>query len=141
MQDVYALLHKLRHCVLGTTSGTRPHCSLMAFVFDEEVDEVYMLARTTSKKYQNMQQVPYVSLLFDTRELMECGDDSRVEAFTVEGESLPVYEETVSSLRERLLAKDPRLEKLASDPDCAVLRVKLKRFFHAKEVDLARYIS
>lgn len=140
MQDVYALLQRLKHCVLGTTSGTRPHCSLMAYIFDQEQEEVYMLARTTSKKYQNIQQVPYVSLLFDTRELMECNDNGKVEAFTVVGESLPVYEEDAPTIRQRLVAADQRLAKLAQDPDCAVLRVKVKKYIHAKEVDLARYL-
>lgn len=141
MQEVYALMHKLRHCVLGTTSGTRPHCSLMAYVFDQEKDEIYMLALTTSKKYQDMQQIPYVSLLFDTRELMECGDDRKVEAFSVEGERLPVYDEDIPVIKERLVKADPRLVNLAGNPDCAVLRVKLKRFIHALEVDLSRYIA
>ncbi len=141
MQDVYALLQKLRHCVLGTTSETRPHCSLMAFLFNQETDEVYLLARTTSKKYQNIQQIPYVSLLFDTRELMECEDKGRVEAFTVEGESMPVYEEDIPRLKERILAADPRLEKLAQDPECAVLRIKVKKILHAKGVNFSRFIK
>ncbi len=141
MQDVYALLQKLRHCVLGTTTETRPHCSLMSFYFNQQDDEVYMLARKSSKKYQNIEQIPYVSLLFDTRELMECEDGGQIEAFTVEGESLPVYEEDIPRLKKLLVETDPRLEKLAQETECSVLRIKVKKYFHAKGVDLSRFIK
>ena len=55
-------------CVLATASGGAPHCSLMAYVTDEDCSEIYMATQRNTQKYKNVLENPFVSLLIDTRE-------------------------------------------------------------------------
>jgi nitroimidazol reductase NimA-like FMN-containing flavoprotein (pyridoxamine 5'-phosphate oxidase superfamily) len=50
-------------CVLATVSEGKPHCSLMSYVSDEEGDEIYMISHKQKKKYANLMETPFVSLL------------------------------------------------------------------------------
>lgn len=43
-------------CVLATVSGSKPHCSLMAYVTDEDCREIYMVSRRQTGKYRNLKK-------------------------------------------------------------------------------------
>lgn len=114
-------------CVLATVKGNKPHCSLMAYVTDEECRTIYMITHKNTAKYRNLTANPSLSLLIDTR-LMDRGEDrQRAKALTVNG----VFERIENSdKRFNILAKflknHVHLREFASHPDAEVLAVRIQ---------------
>ena len=73
-------------CVLATVSGDKPHCSLMAYVTDDDCSEIYMVTLRETRKFQNLQENPCVSLLIDTREGHAGAQRPKAKALTVSGQ-------------------------------------------------------
>ena len=48
-------------CVLATINKDRPHCSLMAYVAEEDCRRVYMATRSDTRKWSNLQDNPYAT--------------------------------------------------------------------------------
>ena len=69
LAEMKALAIEKNICVLATVGGRKPHCSLMAYVTDENCTEIYMVTHKNTNKYKNLMENPSVSLLIDTREI------------------------------------------------------------------------
>ncbi|MGD8504627.1 MAG: pyridoxamine 5'-phosphate oxidase family protein [Syntrophobacterales bacterium] len=114
-------------CVLATVKGNKPHCSLMAYVTDEECRIIYMITHKNTAKYRNLTANPSLSLLIDTR-LMDRGEDrQRAKALTVNG----VFERIEDSdKRSNILAKfvesHVHLKEFAGHPDAEILAVRIQ---------------
>ena len=54
-------------CVLATVSEDKPHCSLMAYLTDDDCRTIYMITHKHTTKYRNLTANPSLSLLIDTR--------------------------------------------------------------------------
>lgn len=82
IDKINALLMRKSSCVLATTDGNIPHCSLMAYIASEAADRLYLVTPMNTKKYHNIKNHPEVSLLIDTR-----GEQVRenTQALTVAG--------------------------------------------------------
>ncbi len=123
------IIRKNDLCVLATVSEDRPHCSLMSYVSDEEVTEIYMVSQKESRKYLNLMRNPVVSLLIDTREEDRVGEEEKIRALTVEGEYKPLNDsEKKDSVRLRLLKKNPHLNDFLNDPRAEIFSISLKSF-------------
>ena len=126
LEKIKSLLQKKDLCVLATTSGGKPHCSLMAYAVDENCNESYMVTHKRTKKYANILENPSVSLLIDTREQE---DRSKVQALTVEGDFRRVEDPDERILiMERLLSIHPHLKEFANHSDSDILRIKIASF-------------
>lgn len=116
-------------CVLATVSEGRPHCSLMSYVSDEEVREIYMVSQKESRKYLNLIRNPSVSLLIDTREEDRAVEEEKIKALTVEGEYRPLNDPLKkASARLRLLKQNPHLTVFLNDPQSEIFSIRLKSF-------------
>ena len=82
LAEMKALAREQNTCVLATVGGQKPHCSLMAYVTDENCTEMYMVTHKNTNKYKNLIENPSVSLLIDTREI---SPRTKAKALTVEG--------------------------------------------------------
>lgn len=123
------IVRKSDLCVLATVSDNRPHCSLMSYVADEEVTEIYMVSHRKTRKYINLMQNPSVSLLIDTREGHRSGEGIKIKALTVEGEFRTVDDpEKKDSVRSRLLKRHPHLTDFLNDPGIDIFSIRLKSF-------------
>jgi nitroimidazol reductase NimA-like FMN-containing flavoprotein (pyridoxamine 5'-phosphate oxidase superfamily) len=80
-------------CVLATAREGKPHCSLMAYVADEEVEWIYMVTHRNTTKYANLLSNEQVSLLVDNRCEGLPDDRSNIQALTVHGTFHVVEEE------------------------------------------------
>ena len=82
LEKINDLLLRKNSCVLATTDGETPHCSLMAYVTGESGKKLYLVTSRASRKYQNILCHPRVSLLIDTR-----GEQQRelTQAVTITG--------------------------------------------------------
>lgn len=123
------LARKKDLCVLATTSGGAPHCSLMAYVTDEDCSEIYMATQRNTQKYQNVMENPSVSLLIDTREDHQGPQRHEAKAMTVAGTCVPIHDEATKTLvKAHLLRRHPHLEGFLNDPDAALLCVRIASF-------------
>jgi nitroimidazol reductase NimA-like FMN-containing flavoprotein (pyridoxamine 5'-phosphate oxidase superfamily) len=110
-------------CVLATASGTRPHCSLMAYITDKNGREVYMFTRRNSRKYANVVESRAVSILIDDRGE---SDRRRTQALTVSATFDPVVDPGKKSrIKRAFLAAHPHLSELIDHPDAELLRFRI----------------
>ncbi|MDX1709054.1 MAG: pyridoxamine 5'-phosphate oxidase family protein, partial [Desulfobacterales bacterium] len=118
LTEMKALAKQNDICVLATVAGQKPHCSLMAYVTDDNCEEIYMVTHKNSSKYQNLMQNPAVSLLIDTREKSHRSD---AKALTVEG----VFRRIENAVKQkqvasRLLQTHPHLATFMQHPEAEV---------------------
>jgi len=124
-----ALVREEDMCVLATVANNRPHCSLMAYVANEACTEIYMVTFKDTKKYRNLRENPWVSLLIDTREEDRGLRRPQAKALTVTG----VFEQIVDDnlrqqIREALMSKHAHLEGFADHPDAEVFSIRIHSF-------------
>ena len=116
-------------CVLATTSGGAPHCSLMAYVTDEEGSEIYMATQKNTQKCKNVLGNPSVSLLIDTREDHQGPRRHEAKAMTVTGKCELVEDEAKKTfVKAKLLERHPHLKDFLNHPDGAILCVRVASF-------------
>lgn len=129
IERMKALLRDKDLCVLATAAGGTPHCSLMAYVTDEDGTALFMATMKNTTKYANLSENPRVSLLVDTRDDTAGSETAATQALTVAGRC-EVLEETeaASSARTRLLHRHPSLQEVLEHPDTVVLRVAIESF-------------
>jgi nitroimidazol reductase NimA-like FMN-containing flavoprotein (pyridoxamine 5'-phosphate oxidase superfamily) len=126
IEKMQSLLKDNSMCVLASSSDDRPHCSLMAYVADEEATTLFMVTLKTSRKYRNLTLNPHVSLLVDTRADAR-GDSGSILALTVSGASSVLKGGADKDLvLRRIVQAHPHLKDLAFDPDAEVISIKIE---------------
>jgi nitroimidazol reductase NimA-like FMN-containing flavoprotein (pyridoxamine 5'-phosphate oxidase superfamily) len=115
-------------CVLATVSGSQPHCSLMAYMADDDGREIYMVTLRDTKKYKNLTQNPAVSLLIDTREDDVGPQRSRAKALTVNGKFQTVDREKQVRIRARILRRHPQLQEIFAKSEAEIFAVRIESF-------------
>ena len=124
-------------CVLATALDNRPHCSLMAYVADDDCREIFMVTRKYSQKYRNLESNRSVSLLIDTR-----GEGPRdsTQALTISGTFVPIADPSGRKTAvARLVEAHPHLISLLSQPDTEILRIKVESFLLLDGIEKAYY--
>ena len=137
LDQIKALARGKNMCVLATDAGGRPHCSLMAYVIDENCREIFMVTHKNTQKYRNLINNPAVSLLIDSR---ENAPRSRVLALTVDG-SFHLIEENAKRNRVKamLLEEHPHLADFLNHAEAELLCVKVNSFLLLDGISEAHY--
>jgi len=127
LEKMKALVRGKDICVLSTVSqDATPHCSLMAYVADEECSEFYMATHNSTMKYKNLLNNPAVSLLIDSREAMP---RQQAQALTVSGVFQPIDDEHKRDRAEaQLLIQHPHLKDFIENPDTSMICIKVQSF-------------
>jgi nitroimidazol reductase NimA-like FMN-containing flavoprotein (pyridoxamine 5'-phosphate oxidase superfamily) len=129
LEKMHDLLKRKDICVLATAIDNKPHCSLMAYVTNEQGDEVYMVTDELSKKYRNMTENPAVCLLVDTRDEDIGPDRLHEKALTVTGAFQKIdAREKINEVERQLLERHEHLRGLVFHPDAVVFAVKIESF-------------
>jgi len=129
IEKMKALAKQRDMCVLATVAGGIPHCSLMAYVTDEDCREIYMVTNKKTRKYKNLIENPSVSILIDTREEHSGLRRREAKALTVSGVSQEIGDKNkITMVRAKLLETHPHLQTFFDDPDVGIVRVKIKSF-------------
>ena len=116
-------------CVLATLAGGKPHCSLMAYVTDDDCREIYMTTYKDTKKYRNLMENHMVSLLIDTREEHPGSHRPEATAMTVSGTFSTIDDEEKRALvRAKLLVRHPSLKEFLDHPGSELLCIKITSF-------------
>lgn len=123
-ETIAALITTCRFCVLATVRPDgAPHTSLMACVGADDARRVYFLTSRSTRKYENLQARPRVSLLLDTR---QTGDIRTAKALTLTGTCTTTLEGGESKhMHTRLLEAFPALSPLAAHPDATLVAVDI----------------
>jgi nitroimidazol reductase NimA-like FMN-containing flavoprotein (pyridoxamine 5'-phosphate oxidase superfamily) len=122
-----SLLKENSMCVLATSSDDKPHCSLMAYVTDEDdVNTLFMVTPGSSRKFRNLSLNHHVSLLVDTRADSK-GDRGNILALTVSGVCLTVENRAdKDAILRRIVGAHPHLQDLAYHPEAEVISVRVE---------------
>jgi nitroimidazol reductase NimA-like FMN-containing flavoprotein (pyridoxamine 5'-phosphate oxidase superfamily) len=129
IEEMKALAKRRDMCVLATVADGVPHCSLMAYVTDEDCREIYMVTNKKTQKFKNLIQNPSVSLLIDTRDEHPGGHRRETKALTVSGLCQEIGDEDkITMVRAKLLETHPQLQTFFDDPDVGVVSVKITSF-------------
>jgi uncharacterized pyridoxamine 5'-phosphate oxidase family protein len=115
-------------CVLATASGGRPHCSLMSYVVDPECREIFMVTNRGTKKYKNLLENPWVSLLIDTREEDRNLAIGQKKALTINGVFQKVDLARKKVIRAQFLARHPELRELVDGPEAEIIAIRVQSF-------------
>jgi nitroimidazol reductase NimA-like FMN-containing flavoprotein (pyridoxamine 5'-phosphate oxidase superfamily) len=120
-----SLIQNNQICVLATMGSQGPHTSLMGYLAAPEASEIYLVTKTDTLKYQNMQHDSRVSVLIDDR---RAGDPGELRALTISGRADEVKDtRTEAELLARFAAERPHLCRISSDPGSQVMRVKIHK--------------
>ena len=140
MQDnIKILIHNRRHCVLATSAGDVPYCSLMAYTTDNTGTRFFMVTLRNSRKYKNIVDNPRVSLLIDSREV---SPRSNQKALTIEGVCAAIKsEEKRKAVQAKLLGVHPHLSEFISHPKAEILCVRIHSFLLLHGLQKAHYES
>jgi nitroimidazol reductase NimA-like FMN-containing flavoprotein (pyridoxamine 5'-phosphate oxidase superfamily) len=129
LDKMKALVREKDMCVLATVSNNRPHCSLMAYIADDACTEMYMVTFKHTKKYRNLRENPWVSLLIDTREENPGSRRSQAKALTVTGVLEQIGDDNMRhQIREALMKRHAQLEGFADHPDAEVFAIRIHSF-------------
>jgi nitroimidazol reductase NimA-like FMN-containing flavoprotein (pyridoxamine 5'-phosphate oxidase superfamily) len=129
LERMKALVKEKGICVLATVSDDTPHCSLMAYVADQDCREIYMVTQRQSRKYENLMKNPNVSLLIDTREEHPGSHLTEAKALSVNGTFQKMDDENKRvHVRSRLQERHPHIKELLDHPDAAILCIRVRSF-------------
>lgn len=104
-------------CVLATTDGIEPLCSLMTLFVDHATMKFYFLSKKDTQKNKNIKSHPHVSIMIERRE--------KNWALTIQGVYSPIQtDQTEDAIKRLFLLKHPELEEFAGHPDTELIRVK-----------------
>ena len=122
LNRIKAVLGENSLCVLATCSENRPHCSLMAYIYDIRENILYMMTLRTTQKYRNIRLNPRVSVLVDTRTHASGRDN--IQALTVSGYcSLLADIQIRPGILSRMVDRHPHLQDLSNHADIEVLAI------------------
>jgi nitroimidazol reductase NimA-like FMN-containing flavoprotein (pyridoxamine 5'-phosphate oxidase superfamily) len=129
LEEMKAIVKNNDLCVLATSSEGVPHCSLMSYLSDEDVCEIYLVSHRETKKYLNLVQNPQVSLLIDTRDKVDGRTREKIKALTVKGEFQILHDpDKKEKIRTRFLLQHPHLADFLNDPTADIFSIRIKSF-------------
>ncbi len=126
LNKIKDLIRRKDSCVLATTDGETPHCSLMAYVPCDSGERLFLVTSSASRKYQNIRRHPRVSLLIDTR-----GEQQRefTQAVTVTGTCVILQDRAkITQIKADFACQHPHLDNFISKDDIAVMCVQVDFF-------------
>ena len=127
-KKIESILKDNNLCVLCTEKDGKPYCSLMTYSLSEDMETLYMVAFTDSKKYKNIASNNNVSVLVDNRQKIGKESDASIVSITFEGISQTLQTEAENEIKERLAQTHPELGEIANDSGSAVLGIRLMSY-------------
>ena len=140
LERIKSLVKEKDICVLATVSGDKPHCSLMAYVTDDDCREIYMVTHRESRKYENLIKNRSVSLLIDTREEHAGSRRPEAKALTVSGTFKKIDDKNKKiQVRSKLLDRHPHVREFLDHPDAEIVCIRVESFLLLNGLTDAHY--
>ena len=113
--------------VLATAGEKSPYTSLVGCAVSPDLKQLVFATLRDTSKFRNMRGNPYVALLFDDRK--NRGDDlDKASALTVLGRARETHKAERENLLRIFLKRHPRLAGFCTEPGCALIAVKVKKY-------------
>ena len=141
-ERIKAFLKEKDMCVLATAREGKPHCSLMAYVADEEVEWIYMVTHRNTTKYGNLLSNEQVSMLVDNRCEGLPADRDKIQALTVHGTFHVVEEEGKKKrILEQIRKRHPHMGEFLDNPEAEAISVQVKSFLFLDGISDSHHIT
>lgn len=122
------LFHTQGLAALATQGGGQPHVSLVAYAATDDLKHILFVTPRDTRKYRNVVAEPRVAVLIDNREANEEGADGSLAATAI-GEAEELTGDSRKEWAELYLARHPNQAGLISQPDSALVRVRVHTYF------------
>ncbi|MBN1102304.1 MAG: pyridoxamine 5'-phosphate oxidase family protein [Deltaproteobacteria bacterium] len=126
--DLAALFGSQRLAALATGGGGHPYTSLVAFAHSDDLKSLFFVTGRATRKYANLTKDPRVAMLVDNRS-NETSDFRESMAVTATGRAGEIQRTEAEELVRAYLAKNPHLEDFLSSPSCALIRIRVERYY------------
>ncbi|NIQ37641.1 MAG: pyridoxamine 5'-phosphate oxidase family protein [Proteobacteria bacterium] len=114
--------------VLATQGGGQPYSSLVAFTATDDLKYLVFATTRATRKYANLSSESRVAMLIDNRSNQD-SDFHNAMAVTAMGTAEEVKDREKDQLIKRYLAKHPYLEGFVMAPTCALLKVRVDKYY------------
>jgi uncharacterized protein YhbP (UPF0306 family) len=129
-KDLQGLFESQRLAVLATQNEGQPYTSLVAFAASINLKHLFFATTRTTRKFANLLADSRVAMLVDSRS-NEVSDFRWAMAVTATGEAEEVGSPERDKVLQIYLEKHPHLEDFVSSPSCALLRIRVDRYYVA----------
>ena len=129
-RDLEELLANQPLAVLSTQNEGQPYASLVAFAASEDLKALFFATTRATRKYANLSSDPRVAMLVDSRS-NEVSDFRWAMAVTATGRAEEVEGQEKDIALRTYLAKHPHLDDFVSSPTCALLIIRVERYYVA----------
>lgn len=113
--------------VLATFGEKYPYTSLVGFVRGSSEREIIFTTLKNTRKYSYLTRRPEVSILINTG-INSHSDFEDAAAITALGSAAEVHSQEKAGLKALYLNKFPFLKDFISDPNCAFIKVSVKKY-------------
>jgi nitroimidazol reductase NimA-like FMN-containing flavoprotein (pyridoxamine 5'-phosphate oxidase superfamily) len=127
-EDLKKLFTTQPLAVLSTQNKGQPYASLVAFAASEDLKSLFFATTRATRKYANLSSEPQVAMLVDSRS-NEVSDFRWAMAVTATGEAEEVEGEEKERVSKIYLEKHPHLDDFISSPSCALLKIRVERYY------------
>jgi|YelNatPaOPRAMG01_1025707.scaffolds.fasta_scaffold226604_1 general stress protein 26 len=133
-QRLKTLLQTQKLAALATQEQDAPYLSLMAYTATDDLKHLVIATKRGTRKYHNMIKNPVVALLIDNR---SHGKEDFQNALAVSGIGTvrEIEDQEKAAWRSLFLNRHPALHDFVHSPECALLRVDLKRWVVVSRFD------
>lgn len=118
--------------VLGTQSRNGPYGSLIAFYATDDLKQLVFPTARSTRKYENLMEIPKASLLIDNRSNREA-DFQEAIAVTAIGNAKDVVGPERERLEALFLRKHPGLMDFVRSGTCALLKMEVRTYFIVRQ--------
>jgi nitroimidazol reductase NimA-like FMN-containing flavoprotein (pyridoxamine 5'-phosphate oxidase superfamily) len=130
-EQLHELFFTQQLAVLSTTGNGKPYCSLIAFAASDDLKDLIFATTRATRKYSNMKNNSRVSLLIDNRS-NTVSDFHNAMAVTSTGTVSEIFEDEKTDFLTIYLRKLPHLEEFVMSPTCALMKVKVEKYYVVK---------
>ncbi len=114
--------------VLATDATGQPYTTLVGFVADQDLGNIYFVTTRSTRKFAALSGNPRVSLLLDNR-ANTLKDFRETVAVTAQGEAREVSKDANKAMVRRYLERLPHLEEFMNSPTSALVRIKVSVYY------------
>jgi heme iron utilization protein len=127
-QRLRDLFENQQLAVLSTHNEGQAYASLVAFAAAEDLQELLFATARSTRKFGNLSAEPRVAMLIDSR-TNRTADFREAVAVTATGVAGEVAESEREALQELYLQKHPHLVDFVTAPACALVRIRVDRYY------------
>ncbi len=128
LEQITTLFGSQMLAVLSTQSRDQPYASLVAFAADDNLEHIFFLTPTTTRKYENLIDNPKVAILVNNS-VNKADDIHNAVSVTGIGTAAVVETSDKTQLLNMYLKKHPHLKGFSKAPTTAFICIAMKRYF------------